>query len=209
MPSGHTLLAFALVSLLITVIPGPSTLFVLAQGVARGRRHALAAMGGIELASAIRVLATAAGLSAVLASSAIAFDAVRWAGVAYLAYLGIRSFKSAPSPDARNTTGTAIPPARSARNGVLVGLGNPKMAMFFLVFFPQFIHPARGSTAEQILVLGAVFWVIGAIWDLAIALASGSIGVWLHSRQSLHAAKPRVEGATYLALASWAAISGG
>ena len=206
MPTQHTLLAFALVSLVITVTPGPSNLFILAQGIAHGRRGALAAMGGVELACAIRVLATAGGLAALLASSAIAFDAVRWAGVAYLAYLGIRSFTSAPSQESQDAP--SRPRSRSLRRGIIVGLGNPKMAMFFLAFFPQFTHHAQGSSAEQILTLGAVFWLIGVIWDLGIAWAAGSIGMWLHDRPRIHAAKSGVEGATYLALAGWAAISG-
>jgi threonine/homoserine/homoserine lactone efflux protein len=207
-PTQHTLFAFALVSLGITVIPGPSNLFILAQGLAHGRRAALAAMAGIEIASAIRVLATAAGLSAVLASSAIAFDAVRWAGVAYLASLGIRCFKSAPPQGSRAAAATAAPSMRSTRKGVIVGLGNPKMAMFFLAFFPQFVRAAQGSSAEQILILGAVFWVIGVIWDLCIAWASGSLGAWLRNRPRIQAASHHVEGATYLALAGWAAVGG-
>ncbi len=208
LPTQHTLLAFALVSLAITVVPGPSSLFILAQGVAHGRSGALAALVGIYIACAIRVLATAAGLTAVLASSVIAFEAVRWAGVAYLAYLGIRSFTSAPSQSPQAAAATATATTRATRKAIVVGLGNPKMAVFFLAFFPQFVHRAQGSSAEQVLILGAVFWVIGAIWDLGIAWASGSIGDWLHHRPRIHAAKPRAEGAAYLALASWATISG-
>lgn len=162
-------------------------------------------MCGIEIACAIRVLATAAGLSAVLASSVIAFDSVRWAGVGYIAYLSIQAFKSKPS---QRSQGPATTAARPTRKGILVGLGNPKMAVFFLAFFPQFVHRAQGSSAEQILILGTIFWTIGVIWDVGIAWASGSIGDWLNDRPRIHAAKPRAEGATYLALASWAAISG-
>jgi threonine/homoserine/homoserine lactone efflux protein len=92
MPTSQTLLAFALVSVAIMVIPGPSNFFLLAHGIGHGRRAALAAMTGIETASAIRILLTAAGLSALLASSAVAFDAIRWAGAAYLLYLGLRAF---------------------------------------------------------------------------------------------------------------------
>jgi threonine/homoserine/homoserine lactone efflux protein len=75
-------------------------------------------------------------------------------------------------------------------------------------FFPQFIHPAAGPQAIQVLILGAVFWVIGAIWDLAFACASGTIGTWLRRRPRIQAAQPRLEGLTYLGLAAWAAISG-
>jgi threonine/homoserine/homoserine lactone efflux protein len=207
MPTQQTLLAFALVSAGIMVIPGPSNFFLLAHGIGHGRRSALAAMTGIEAASAIRVLLAAAGLSAVLASSAVAFNAIRWAGVAYLAWLGIRAFRAgqpgAPSGGPRRP----VPLARSARKGLLVGLGNPKMVIFFLAFFPQFIHPAQGSQAAQMLILGAVFWLTGAIWDLAFACASGTIGTWLRHRPRIRAAQPRLEGLAYLGLAAWAAIT--
>lgn len=209
MPAGRTLLAFALVSLGITVIPGPSTLFIFAEGVAHGRRRAMAAMGGIEAACAIRVLASAAGLSALLASSPLAFDAVRWAGVAYLAYLGIRSLRSATTLGSEGGAATGLPPTHATRKGLLVGLGNPKMAVFFLAFFPQFIHPGRGSAAEQILILGAVFWVVGVVVDFGVVWASSSISARLRDRPRIKAATTRAEGATYLALAGWAAISGG
>jgi threonine/homoserine/homoserine lactone efflux protein len=144
-------------------------------------------------------------LSALLASSAVAFNGIRWAGTAYLLYLGIRAFRGGqPRHDAGSPTRT-IPLARSARKGLIVGLGNPKMVIFFLAFFPQFIHPAQGSEVGQVLILGAVFWVLGTIWDLAFAYASGTIGTWLHSRPRIRAAQPRLEAIAYLGLAGWAA----
>src|SRR5215831_10499490 len=127
MPTLQTLLAFALVSAGTMVIPGPSNVFILAHGIGHGRRSALAAMTGIETASALRVLLAAAGLSAVLAASAVAFNLIRWAGAAYLAYLGIRAFRQHRPATPAQTTGQAVPVARSARKGLLVGLGNPKM----------------------------------------------------------------------------------
>ena len=208
MPTSQTLLAFALVSAGIMVIPGPSNFFLLAHGIGHGRRSALAAMTGIETASALRVLLTAAGLSAVLAASAVAFNLIRWAGAAYLAYLGVRAFRQHHAATPAQMGGQAVPVARSARKGLLVGLGNPKMVIFFIAFFPQFIHPADGSKTSQMLVLGTIFWLIGAVWDLAFACASGTIGTWLHRRPRLQAAQPRVEGLAYLGLAGWAAITG-
>jgi threonine/homoserine/homoserine lactone efflux protein len=82
------------------------------------------------------------------------------------------------------------------------------MVIFFLAFFPQFIQPAQGSQATQMLILGAIFWIIGAIWDLAFACASGTIGTWLQHRPRIRAAQPRLEGLAYLGLAGWAAIAG-
>ena len=101
-----------------------------------------------------------------------------------------------------------VPLARSARKGLIVGLGNPKMVIFFLAFFPQFIHPAQGSPTAQMLILGALFWITGATWDLAIACASGTIGTWLERRPRIRAAQPRLEGLAYLGLAGWAVITG-
>lgn len=147
------------------------------------------------------------GLSAVLASSAAAFNLIRWAGVAYLAYLGLRAFRAGRPEASPGVPGRPIPLARSARKGLIVGLGNPKMVIFYVAFFPQFIHPAQGSQAIQMLILGAVFWVIGTVWDLAFASASGLIGNWLRSRPRIRAAQPRVEGLAYLGLAVWTGSS--
>ena len=190
------------------VIPGPSNFFLLAHGIGHGRRSALAAMTGIEMASALRVLLTVAGLSALLAASAVAFNLIRWAGAAYLACLAVRAFRQHRPATPAQTPGQAVPVVRSARKGLLVGLGNPKMVIFFIAFFPQFIHPTDGSQTSQMLILGTIFWLIGAIWDLAFASASGRIGAWLHRRPRLQAAQPRLEGLAYLGLAGWAALTG-
>ena len=207
MPALHTLIAFALVSVGIMLMPGPSNFFLLAHGITHGRRAALAAMFGIEVASASRVLFTAAGFSALVAASPTALGVVRWAGVLYLAYLGIRSFRSTPA-DPFSGTGATVPLHRSARKGLMVGLANPKMMVFFLAFFPQFIDPSRGSHITQVLILGAIFWVIGVVWDLWFACLAGTIGLWLHRHPHLHTALPRVEGGAYVSLAGWAAIAG-
>jgi threonine/homoserine/homoserine lactone efflux protein len=211
MPTFHTFIAFAFVSLGLALIPGPSTFFLISQGALHGRGRALASLAGIEIASAVRVLATAAGLSALLASSAVAFSAIRWVGVAYLAYLGLRAMTAvrrgkasepeAASPDAGSST-------KALRKAVLVGLGNVKMAIFYLAFFPQFVHTDRGSEVTQILILGAVFWIIGLAGDLLYALASATIGAWVRTRPRLKSAQARTEAISYLALAGWTATSG-
>ena len=139
--------------------------------------------------------------------SAAAFNLIRWAGVAYLAYLGLRAFRAGRPEAPPGVPGQPVPLARSARKGLIVGLGNPKMVIFYVAFFPQFIHPAQGSQAIQMLILGAVFWVIGAVWDLAFASASGMIGNWLRRRPRIRAAQPRVEGLAYLGLAVWTGSS--
>jgi threonine/homoserine/homoserine lactone efflux protein len=208
MPTTETLVGFAIVAAGLMVLPGPSNFFILAQGIGHGHRAALDAVVGIAAASAIRVALTAAGLSALLASSAIAFQIMRWAGVAYLIYLGITAWRSPHAgPDAPANESR---PARrqSFTKGLLVGLGNPKMVLFFVAFFPQFIDPVQGSAVTQMLVLGAIFWVIGTVWDVGCALGSGAIGNLLRRRPRIQALQGRAEGALYFGLAAWTATTG-
>jgi len=207
-PTTQTLIAFAVVSVGIVIMPGPSNLFLLAHGIGHGRRAAVAAVTGISAASAIRVLLTAAGLSAVLASSAVAFSLVRWAGVAYLVYLGFRAFMSAPLQGQPCSAPANLQLRRSVGKGLVIGLGNPRMMIFFVAFFPQFVDPARGSEVVQILLLGSIFWVLGALWDLTFAYLSGTIGGWLDRRPRIQNAQPRVEGFAYFGLAAWAIAAG-
>jgi threonine/homoserine/homoserine lactone efflux protein len=208
MPSQHTFIAFTIISLGIAAVPGPSIFFIVSQGALHGRTRALAGVLGIELAGAIRVAATAAGLSALLASSAAALTAIRWGGVAYLAYLGLQSLRphTDDRPDAATTPAASL--SESARKGLMVGLGNVKMAIFFLAFFPQFIHAGHGTALLQTLILGSIFWTIGTAGDLTYALASAAAGHWLRSRPRVRAARTRTEAVSYLALAGWTAIRG-
>jgi threonine/homoserine/homoserine lactone efflux protein len=207
-PTTETLLGFAVVAAGLMVLPGPSNFFILAHGIGHGPRAALDAVLGIAAASAIRVALTAAGLAALLASSAIAFQIMRWLGVAYLMYLGVIAWRSAHAgPDA---TAVCSRPARrrSFAKGLLVGLSNPKMVLFFVAFFPQFIDPERGSAVTQMLVLGAIFWMIGTVWDVGCALGSGAIGDFLRRRPRIRALQGRAEGTLYFGLAAWTVATG-
>jgi threonine/homoserine/homoserine lactone efflux protein len=207
-PTDTTLITFALVSVAIAVSPGPSNVFLLAHGVRHGRRSAMVAMVGVETAAALRVLLCSMGLSAVLASSAVVFGIVRWAGVAYLAYLGMRAVTSRD-----DSAGGAREPRHtvcaSLRKGFLVGAGNPKMAIFFLAFFPQFVARDQGSQTTQLLVLGAVFWVIGTVWDTGFVYVTGGLGNWLRRRPRTQRLQASAEGTAYFGLAALAALGGG
>ena len=211
MPTFRTMIAFALVSVGLALIPGPSTFFLASQGALHGRGRALASVAGIEIASAVRVLATAAGLSALVASCAVAFSTIRWVGVAYLAYLGLRAMtagRRAETSESEEASPDAGSSTRALRKGVLVGIGNVKMAIFYLAFFPQFVHADRGSEVTQILILGAVFWIIGLAGDLLYALASATIGARVRTRPRLKSVQAQTEAVSYLALAGWTATSG-
>ena len=208
MPALDTIVVFAGATIALIALPGPSNLFILARGVASGRRAAIASALGIETGTLLYVIATALGLAAVLASSAVAFNALRYLGAAYLLFLGVRALRSgAGSTAAADDGARAWWP--SYRRGLLVGLANPKVALFFLAFFPQFVSPAAGSATKQVLVLGVVFLTLSIAADLLNALASSALGAWLARRPALVRRQEQAEGVAYLGIGAWALVAGG
>jgi threonine/homoserine/homoserine lactone efflux protein len=170
MPSLATFALFAAATLALLAVPGPSVLYVVARTVEQGRSAGLVSVLGLETGALIHVVAAAAGLSALVASSPTAFAALRYGGAAYLLCLGIRTLR-------RNRAGGSarLGPASSARlfrDGVLVDLLNPKTALFFLAFLPGFVHDGAGPIALQVVVLGLVFVALAALTDGAYALAT-------------------------------------
>jgi threonine/homoserine/homoserine lactone efflux protein len=207
-PTTHTLMGFVVVSAALMVLPGPSNFFILAHGVGKGRRAAVRAVAGIETAATIRVLLTAIGLSAVLASSALVFAAIRWGGVGYFLYLAARALWSGHAEAATTAPHSADPTWRSFQRGLTVGLGNPKTLLFFVAFFPQFVHSGRGPAATQMLILGLVYVCISTAWDFCFALASGMVGSWLQHRPRVGLFSRRAEAIAYLGLAAYTAAAG-
>jgi threonine/homoserine/homoserine lactone efflux protein len=210
MPSTTTLAAFAGASVLLILFPGPSMLFLVARGVAGGRRVGVLSALGVGSATATFVLATALGLTAVLATSALALSVLRFAGAAYLVWLGVGVLRSrgveppreVPAPGVRQSDWT------SWRQGYLVGIANPKVALFFLAFFPQFLDPARGSVTGQILVLGVVFVVIGLVFDTSYGALAGTISARLRRRRSGSTRGRIAVGLTYIGLGGFTAATG-
>ncbi len=206
MPTTGTLAVFSLAAVALILLPGPAMLFLLARGIGDGRRVAMVSAVGVDSATAVFVVCAAAGLTALLASSTVAFMIVRFAGAGYLIHLGIRALRgSGPDLTAARSAGRS---GRAFRQGFLVGITNPKVALFFLAFLPQFVDPARGSGATQILVLGGVFTLIGLTFDLGYAAAAGALGGWLRRRPRLAARQRYVTGGLYLALGASAAVGG-
>jgi threonine/homoserine/homoserine lactone efflux protein len=201
MPDPGTLALFAASVATLVLIPGPNLVYIVTRSVEAGQRAGLASVLGVEIGTMIHVAAAAVGLSALLASSALAFEVVKYAGVAYLVYLGVRALRAGKAPE------TQVAPAgmrRTVAEGMLVNVLNPKVSLFFLAFLPQFVDPDKGSAVSQILVLGVVFIAIAATLDLLFVLAAGLV-----SRRLGGSGGQRFAGGVYLALAALAAATGG
>jgi threonine/homoserine/homoserine lactone efflux protein len=206
MPAAHTLLIFALVAAAFVAAPGPSNMYVLGRGLQSGSRAAIAGAAGCATGALTYVAATAAGLSALLASSQVAFAALHYAGAAYLCWLGLVALRS-PAPAAAPARGPRSSWS-SYRQGLAVELGNPKVALFFLALFPQFVHADSGPAGLQVIVLGTLFVALGLLSDSLYALGSGQLNRWLSRRQRRRLYQRRATGALYLALGGWAAVTG-
>lgn len=200
-----TLALFAAAGIALLIIPGPSVLYIVTRSLDQGPRAGLVSVAGIHVGTLGHIAAGAVGISAIVARSATAFSVVKFAGAAYLITLGIirllRQDVAVIAADAART--------RTDRQifvqGFFVNLLNPKTALFFLAFVPQFIDPARGSVALQTVVLGMIFIALGLATDSTYALVAGSAGSWL--RRSTHLARMQrwVAGSMYVALGITAA----
>lgn len=212
MPEPATLLVFALAALALIAVPGPNLIYITARSISQGRRAGLVSVLGVETGTLVHVAAAAAGLSALLASSAVAFALVKYAGAAYLVYLGVRTLLAGDDDEGEAAGMRGDPDVslwRTYRQAVVVQLLNPKVALFFLAFLPQFVDPARGSAAFQVLVLGAVVAVLGVTVSSLYALAAGAAGRRLRARGGGFARGQRyVTGAVYLGLGAAAALTG-
>ncbi|WP_449061069.1 LysE family translocator [Planomonospora algeriensis] len=203
MVSFSTLLLFSAASLALVLVPGPNHLYIVARGVAQGRAAGMASAFGVEVGTLVHIAAAAAGLSYVIARSATLFNAVKWAGVVYLIYLGVRALTSRPEAEVREA---APQPLRSIfLEGVVVNVLNPKVILFFLAFLPQFVDPAAGAVPLQIAVLGGTLLLLGLLSDMVYAAGAGALGRRLRSRARLLG---RVSGVVYLGLGVATAFSG-
>lgn len=205
MPSIESLLAFGIASLALLVIPGPAVLYIINRSVADGRNVALAAVAGLEIGNFMHVIAATVGLSAVIATSAAAFSAVKWIGAGYLIYIGIRTL--ATKAQAVNQLNDPMNRRRAFTQGIVVNTFNPKVALFFLSFLPQFIDTDRGSAALQSLVLGSTFVVLGCISDSLFAILASALRGTLLRGKSLPFVQRYVAGSVFIALGAIASTT--
>ena len=207
MPDPATLLVFALASLALIAIPGPNLIYIATRSLAQGRRAGVVSALGVEVGTLVHIAAASAGLSALVASSALAFDVVRYAGAAYLVVLGIRALRDRSGDDPVGEPRPA-PLRRVFAEGVLVNVLNPKVALFFLAFLPQFVDPAANA-ATQIAVLGLVLFAVGTCVDMAWALAAGALRGRLVRTTRARRRTRHATAAVYVALGATAALTGG
>lgn len=205
MPSAATIAAFAAASLILLLIPGPAVLYIVNRSVSDGRQAGLAAVAGLSLGNLVHAIAAAVGLSAVLATSATAFNTVKWLGAGYLVYVGVRTLTrpaAAIDPDQ-----PGVSARRSFTQGVVVNVLNPKVALFFLSFLPQFIHPENGGSGVQALVLGLVFVAIGFCTDGTYSLISSQLRHVLLRGKTLPFVQRWVAGSVFIGLGLVAATA--
>jgi len=202
-PDASTLLLFAVASLALLAVPGPAVIYLVTRSVTQGRTAGLVSVLGVETGTFAYAIAAAAGLTGLVAASETGFTIVRFTGAAYLVYLGVRRLLdrggvAAPAPSARS---------RLFLRGLLVQLLNPKIAVFFLAFLPQFVDPDRGSVVVQSLILGTLFTVLAILGDGAYVFAADAVSGRLRRGRGLQRLA-RLSGGVYIGLGLTAALSG-
>jgi threonine/homoserine/homoserine lactone efflux protein len=196
---------FVLAALALLAVPGPAVLYVVSQSIEGGRRAGLASVVGVHCGTVVHVAAAAIGLSSLLVSSARAYDAVKYAGAAYLVFLGVRTVlgHTGDEPQAME-----VDARRRLMRGATVQILNPKTALFFFAFLPQFVDADAGAVGLQILVLGLTFMVLGLVSDGAYAIAAGALSSRLRGSRRAASVSRYASGTILIGLGALAAVSG-
>jgi threonine/homoserine/homoserine lactone efflux protein len=207
MPDPKTITLFVFAALILLLTPGPAVLYIVARGIDGGRKAGIVSALGIGVGTLFHIAAAALGISALLVSSALAFNTVKYLGAAYLIYLGaqkllrreeagqLQAFKSREM-------------IRVFTQGILVNLLNPKTALFFFAFLPQFINVSRGPIATQVLFFGVLLVLMGLVSDGMYALMAGTAGEWLRANSRFLRAQRYVSGGLLITLGVAAAFTG-
>jgi threonine/homoserine/homoserine lactone efflux protein len=208
MPDATTFALFAAACLAFLAIPGPSVFYIVTRSLVQGRRAGVTSMLGVQVGGLVHVVAAAFGVSALIASSATAFTIVKYAGAAYLIFLGLRKLLSRGGEDDVEVEPRS--PRSSAHlfgHGVIVNVLNPKTALFFLAFLPQFVDPGA-PVAPQMLVLGTMLVCIGTVSDGTYALLAAGAGNTLRGATAVRRRLDRISGGVFVGLGVFAALAG-
>ncbi|MBN2303475.1 MAG: LysE family translocator [Anaerolineae bacterium] len=206
-PDLPTLTIFLAATMLLLITPGPAVLYIITRSIDQGRTAGVVSALGVGTGTMFHVAGASLGLSAILVSSALAYSVVKYLGAAYLIYLGIRKFLEKSELEQPTLNGHKSL-SRIFRQGVVVNILNPKTALFFFAFLPQFVDPARGTVALQVLFLGLLFVGLGIFSDSAYALVAGTAGHWLKNSAAFLRGQRYFAGTIYVALGLTTALSG-
>ena len=208
MPPAANLSLFIGAALVLLLVPGPAVLYIVARSVEQGRFAGFVSDLGIQAATLVHVLAAALGVSALLAASAMAFSAVKYAGAAYLVWLGIKRIFGSHEAAGGSAGLVRYQYTRLLRDGFVVNLLNPKAALFFFALLPQFVDVSRGHVPMQIAFLGLLFAGLGLITDNCYALVAGTAGHWLKHSRGYVAFERYISGTLMIGLGLTAAFAG-
>jgi threonine/homoserine/homoserine lactone efflux protein len=206
-PDPASLALFMVAALALLLVPGPAVLYVVARSIHQGRRAGLASVLGIHVGTLVHIAAATVGLSALVVSSAVAFTAVKIAGAIYLVGLGLWTLFSR-RPETEMALGGERNLRRAFAQGIVVNVLNPKTALFFLAFLPQFVDPDAAHPAVQIAVLGLLFVLLGLVTDSIWAIAAGTAGGLLRRSRRFVRTQRYVTGTVYIGLGVATALSG-
>lgn len=193
-------LTFIVAAVVLTVSPGPDSVYIVSRTVAQGRLIGFLSFWGIYCGAATHVLAAAFGLTAILATSALAFSIVKYVGAAYLIWLGIQALRSKGMSLVFDGPVSITSPWKVFGQGILVNLLNPKMALFFMSFLPQFVDPSRGGVFLQIVLLGLTTVAVGIIWDAFLVMSADRIAARLRGSRRFTRWMDRVLGSVFVGL---------
>lgn len=197
----HTLITFIGASLLLLIIPGPAVLYIITKSTEQGKRAGLTSVAGIQLGTLVHVVAAAVGVSALLMASATAFTVLKYIGAFYLIWIGLKKVCTRSKAGATGS-GERKPETMSRIfwQGAVVNILNPKAALFFFAFLPQFVDPAKGAVTLQLLVLGLLFVLLAFMTDSLYALAAGSLSKWLKRQPRYLVIQNYISGGVYIFL---------
>jgi threonine/homoserine/homoserine lactone efflux protein len=208
MVDGATLGLFAAAALVLVITPGPNTLYIITRSIQQGQRAGIISCFGIAAGTLVHITTAALGISALLVTSTTLFRLVQFAGAAFLCYLGMKTLLSPTQVVTDHQSAPQQPLASVFTQAMTVNLLNPKTALFFIAFLPQFIDATRDDITLQIMILGGLLITLGGCSDLAYALIAGKLGEWLRSNCRFWRLQRWCAGLVYLGIGVAAALTG-
>jgi len=206
MPSLETLLVFTLAAMAMNLSPGPSNFYVLSRSVGQGAGAGVLAASGLAIGGLAHVLAATLGLSLLFEAAPLLYTTFKFVGAGYLIYLGVRTFLTKVDPDVAVATDRRTG-ARILKESILVEVLNPKTALFFIAFLPQFVDPSKPVT-PQFLVLGVIVTLTAIPCDIVVAVGAGKVARWLRDNLGIQRLRNRVSGGILVGLGAYVGLEG-